>query len=447
MSTVRAIRREMRAARLRSRPVQARRERSDNVYLVLLGILIYGGILVQAVRRMIAVPPAGPVPPNLPVAQWLFVGCAVLGLGLLIRASLVFGPVVAGGPFQFWLLATPLRRQSLLSRRFWWTVVTAAVAGGLFGLASSALLRADSAGKLLSTSLGAGMTAGIVALCVLFQANRNEGRDVSTVLTTVGVLTVAAAVFVTPPVIDLPVVVAAVVIFPVIAVIQAYRTLGTLDRAALTSGTEILTATRVSVSWLDISMFTSIAAARKWRRIGRVASRPIRGTGYQAMLFADIRRLSRNRTAFLVWAGLLLTPYAADRLLPQAFVPTVQLVMCTIAVSPFAAGLRDIGRSAVLRRNLGGSDAGLRLVHLVAPVVSAVAWTLITSPATGFVVASLIVPVGAVGFAYRRATQPPTDYSGAAVDTPFGMVQPDLIRQLVRGPLLLLFIAAVQLYL
>ncbi|WP_415830197.1 DUF6297 family protein, partial [Kibdelosporangium persicum] len=221
---------------------------------------------------MIAVPPAGPVPPNLPVAQWLFVGCAVLGLGLLIRASLVFGPVVAGGPFQFWLLATPLRRQSLLSRRFWWTVVTAAVAGGLFGLASSALLRADSAGKLLSTSLGAGMTAGIVALCVLFQANRNEGRDVSTVLTTVGVLTVAAAVFVTPPVIDLPVVVAAVVIFPVIAVIQAYRTLGTLDRAALTSGTEILTATRVSVSWLDISMFTSIAAARKWRRIGRVAS-------------------------------------------------------------------------------------------------------------------------------------------------------------------------------
>lgn len=446
MMTVRAIRAELRAARLRSRPVQARRARNDKIYMVMLGILIYGGILVQAVRRMIAAPPVGPVLTNLPVAQWLFIGCAMLGLGLLIRALLVFGPVVAGGPFQFWLLSTPLNRRSLLSRRFWWMVVIATLIGGLLGLASSALLRADMAGKLLSTSIGAGMAAGLVAVCVLLQQSGRDGGRLSTVLTVTGVLTAGSAVFVTPPVVELPVVVAAVVIPPIFAVIRAYQALDRLDRAALTGGADMLTATRVAVSWFDPGLFTGIAAARKWRGIGRVTSRPLPGIRYAAMLFADIRRVSRNRAACYVWAGLLLTPYAADRLIPAAFVPTVQLVMCTIAVAPFASGLRTVCRSASLRRNLGGSNAGLHLIHLVVPSAMAVAWTLLTSPATGFALASVIVPIGAVGFAYRRATQPSFDYSGAAVDTPFGMLQPDLLRQLFRGPLLLLLLAAVQLY-
>ncbi|MCE7010322.1 DUF6297 family protein [Kibdelosporangium philippinense] len=447
MTTVRVIRAEIRAARLRSRPVQARRERNDKIYMVLLGLLIYGGILVQAVRRMITAPPVGPVVTNLPVAQWLFVGCAVLGLGLLIRALLMFGPVVAGGPFQFWLLSTPLNRRSLLGRRFWWMVVIATIVGGLLGLASSALLRADLAGRLLSTSVGAGLAAGLVAVCVLLQESGKDGNRLSTVLTVVGVLTAGSAVFVTPPAIDLPIMVAAVVIPPIFAVVRAYQVLGRLDRAALAGGADMLTATRVAVSWFDIGLFTGIAAARKWRRIGRVASRPLRGIRYVAMLSADIRRAFRNRAAFYVWAGLLLTPYAADRLIPEVFVATVQLLMCTIAVMPFAAGLRTICRSAPLRRSLGGSDAWLHLTHLVVPSAMAVAWTLLTSPATGFALALVIVPIGAVGFAYRRATQPSFDYSGAAVDTPFGMVQPDFFRQLIRGPLLLLFVAAVQLYL
>ncbi|ONI84077.1 hypothetical protein ALI144C_15330 [Actinosynnema sp. ALI-1.44] len=445
--TVRGIRAEIRAARLRSRPVQARRERNDTIYLVILGIVVYGGILVQAVRRMIEAPPVGPAPPNLPVAQWLFVGCAVLGLGLLVRALLVFGPVVASGPFQFWLLSTPLNRRSLLGRRFWWLAVIGAVAGGVAGLAVSALLKADLVGKLLSTSICAGMAAGAVAVCALLQQKAHNGNRLSTVLVVTGASVAGVAVFAPPPVLDLPVVAAVVLVAPIVVLVLAYRALGTLDRAALAGGAELLAASRVAVNWMDISLFTGIASARKWRAVGKVRSRGLRGARYQAMVFADVRRLSRNRAAFYVWAGLLLAPYAAQRLLPETFVPTVQLVACAVAVNPFAAGLRHICRSAAMRRSLGGSDAGLRLAHLVVPTVMALLWTVGTSPASGFALASALVPVGAVAFVYRRASQPSFDYSGGAVDTPFGLFQPNMVRQLLRGPLLLLFVAAVQLYL
>nr|WP_042197432.1 DUF6297 family protein [Kibdelosporangium sp. MJ126-NF4]CEL22952.1 hypothetical protein [Kibdelosporangium sp. MJ126-NF4]CTQ90091.1 hypothetical protein [Kibdelosporangium sp. MJ126-NF4] len=446
-STVREIRAEFRAARLRSRPAHARRERNDTIYLVALGIVGYGGILVQAVRRMVAVPPVGPVPPSLPVAQWLFTGCAVLGLGLLVRALLVVGPVVASGPFQFWLLGTPLDRRSLLARRFWWLAVGGAVAGGLAGLAVSALLRANLDGKLLSTSICAGMAAGLVAVCVLLQQRANSGRRLSTVLIVVGVLVAAAAVFATPPALDLPVLTAVVVLVPLLALVRAFRMLGTLNRAELAGGAEILAAGRVAASWMDVSLFNAVASARRWREVGKVTSRRLRGVRYQAMLFADLRRLSRNRSAYYRSIGLVLTPYAAQRLLPEAFVPTVQLVMCTVAVSPFAAGLRLVCKSDTMRRALGGSDTGLRLIHLVVPAVMALLWTVLTSPATGFALASVVVPVGAVAFVYRRASQPPFDYSDVAVDTPFGMVQPNMIRQLIRGPLLLVLLAAVQFYL
>lgn len=34
----------------------------------------------------------------------------------------------------------------------------------------------------------------------------------------------------------------------------------------------------------------------------------------------------------------------------------------------------------------------------------------------------------------RAASRRPTRYDGAAVDTPFGIVQPELVTQIVRGP-------------
>jgi hypothetical protein len=448
---VRQIRAEIRTARLGHRPPH-KGTRGDNIYMIALGAVIYGGILVQAVRRMIASPPTGPELPNLPVAQWLLVGCALLGLGLLIRAALVVGPVVAGSPFQFWLLSTPLDRKALLAPRFRWTVIVGTVVGALAGLGAAALLRADLDGKLLSTVAGASLALAVLAGGVLLQARAEGtvlGHRISAALLAVGVLVVAGTVATTPPVLDLPL----LVLGPVAVVaggyvlVRSYSALGELDRAALARGAEIVSATQVSMTWLDISFFTDLAKIRKWRRIGRVRSRGQRGTHYRAMVSAELTRLRRTRAPLLVWAGLLLAPYAAARVLPEVFVPTVQLVIGTVATSPFAGGFRSVCGSPALRRSLGGTDAGQRLVHLAVPAAMALAWTILTLPAVAVThwPAMAISPIAAVAFVYRRATQPPMDYEQSAVDSPFGLLPTNTFRQLARGPLLLLILAGLQL--
>jgi hypothetical protein len=68
------------------------------------------------------------------------------------------------------------------------------------------------------------------------------------------------------------------------------------------------------------------------------------------------------------------------------------------------------------------------------------------APAYGPVPAVLL-PVGILAAGYRAATRPPTSYGGAAVDTPFGLIPFDLIKQLVRGPDVLGLVLLVQLVL
>ncbi|TCO50640.1 hypothetical protein EV192_11317 [Actinocrispum wychmicini] len=418
--------------------------RAGDVYMVALGVFIYGGIAIQAVRRLVARPPTGPAIHNLPVAQWLLLGCAVVALGLVVRGLLAFGPVVASGAFHFWLLATPLNRRGLLSRRFWWTAIAGTLLGALVGLGAAALLRADLPGKLISTAGGAALVLGAVALSVALQAKAKNGRAVSAALAVVGLLVLTMAVFVTPPLLDPPVAVVAAVVIPVYAIAHTYRALGTLTRSALATGAEMLSVTKAAMSWMDITMFAGIMTVRKWRGVGRVRSRSLGGTRYGAMLSADVRRLSRNRGRILAWAGLLLAPYAAVRVLPDLIVPAVQLVAATAAVSPLATGLRNVCRSPGLRRSLGGTDAGLRLVHLAVPAVLALVWTALTLPAAS-TVATVLAPVGAVAYTYRRATAPPVDYDWTAVDSPFGLVPPNMLRQLLRGPLLLVLLVGLQL--
>jgi len=43
------------------------------------------------------------------------------------------------------------------------------------------------------------------------------------------------------------------------------------------------------------------------------------------------------------------------------------------------------------------------------------------------------------------ATRPPMDYAGPMLDSPFGSIPVNLVRQLVRGPAILVAIAALQL--
>ena len=58
---------------------------------------------------------------------------------------------------------------------------------------------------------------------------------------------------------------------------------------------------------------------------------------------------------------------------------------------------------------------------------------------------AVISALGAVIVVYAMATRPPMDYAGANFDSPFGSIPVNLVRQLVRGPALLVGLAALQL--
>jgi hypothetical protein len=140
----------------------------------------------------------------------------------------------------------------------------------------------------------------------------------------------------------------------------------------------------------------------------------------------------------MAWAGLLVVPYAVTLVAPGGAAPA-RVIAAYLATQRLCAGLRTVCRSAALRRLLGGSDAILRASHLVVPAVALAVWWPSTLPAVGGAGrgagwAEAGLALGVLTAAYRAATRHPTRYDGPAVDTPFGIVQPDLVLQVVRGP-------------
>jgi hypothetical protein len=157
----------------------------------------------------------------------------------------------------------------------------------------------------------------------------------------------------------------------------------------------------------------------------------------------------RTPGALPLTLGLLLVTYAAAGVLPAVAVPPVAVVAAYALASRMASGVRAVTRSAALRRALGGTDRALIMVHLVAPLAVVVVWTAALLPALLPLnpLAVVLIPLGAVAVVERSATRPSPDYGAAVFDTGFGGVQVDLVRQLVRGPALLVGLAAVQLLL
>jgi hypothetical protein len=166
-----------------------------------------------------------------------------------------------------------------------------------------------------------------------------------------------------------------------------------------------------------------------------VRSGRFRGGGRIGVLLqAEVRRQVRRPGALAIWAALALAQYGIAIAVPSVAWVT-RLVGAYLAANRLTGGLRTVSRSPGLRRALGGGDATLRLVHLVVPWIGGVLWWLLTWPAGPHLagVEPLIV-VGVVAAAYRAATRPPMAYGGAAVDTPFGLIPVELIRQVIRGP-------------
>jgi hypothetical protein len=225
----------------------------------------------------------------------------------------------------------------------------------------------------------------------------------------------------------------------VAAVLLARRTrpaLVHLDRASLGGGAQLAEAAVTAAVMLDPSLLSGILTTRRWRLAGTVHSRRLwRGPRWWVLLQADVLRQLRRRADVLAYAALALTPYAVSVFAPVATGPA-RIVAGFLAVDRLAGGLRAVARTPGLRRMLGGSDRGLRLVHLVVPAVGLVLWWVATSwagPAPGPTL-TVVLTLGLLGAVYRTATRPPMSYDSDISDSPMGPVPTSLVRKVLRGP-------------
>jgi hypothetical protein len=405
-----------------------------DLYLLAFLALMYGYVLVHAARQYLHSPTAGHG--DQAERYWLGAAALLAGAGLAWQGLRAVGPLLSSPAGYTWVVATPVSRRDWLLPRLAGVLLGAALVGSL----TAALAVAGFSWAVLA---GAGFGVGGAALCVVAQAaSPRWPRVVGGALAGIGaalalVVIVAhyAGVALAEPAVPLAATLAVTGIpVALVTTVLAVRALPRLHRAALTGGAGLAAAAVTAAVWLDPSMLTGVLETRRWRRVGRVASRRFRRGGQVwVLLQAEVRRLTRRPGSLAIWTALALAQYGVAVAVPSVAWVT-RLVGLYLATNRLTGGLRTVARSPGLRRALGGGDGTLRLTHLVVPWLGAVLWWLLTWPAGPHLggVEPLIV-VGVVGAAYRSATRPPMAYGGPAVDTPFGLIPVDLIRQVIRG--------------
>jgi hypothetical protein len=470
----RQIRRRMRGLR-RAHHTGSLADVLTDAYIIVLIVAFYGWGAVSGVRRFLA-SPAGQQS-DASVRYWIAVAAGIAAAGLVWQGLRAVGPLFVTPAAQTWVFSSPVDRRDLLLPRFSALILGAAATIGVFGLAAGFAGGADRAADLAWLT-GAGLVLGATGagLGVLAQAARRDppwARLLGPGLVIGGfavALTVIAA-HACPPDIELCGGVAlprpsaplagatALVMVPVavVATILAGRALARVDRASLTAGAGLASAATSAAVMLEPSILTSLVESRRWRSVGLVRGRPLpggrpgrrwwsrRSQRFRVLVRADLRRRLRDRTALRVWAALALVMYAVAVALP-AVEGSAHVILAYLAAGRLTGGLRAISRSAGLRRSLGGSNLELHLAHLVVPAIGTAVWYLATLPIIRpFGLIDVVLIIGLVLAAYRSATKPPLRYGGVAVDTPFGMISLDLIRQIFRGPEIVAVLVVVEL--
>ncbi|MCW2637892.1 MAG: hypothetical protein JWP76_198 [Dactylosporangium sp.] len=417
-----------------------------DLYILAWFVLMYGGVLVKVGRDYLHSPSGGRADAG--ERYWICVAAVLAGAGLAWQGLRMVGPLLVTPAAQTWAVSAPIDRRAWLLPRF--GVLTAAAAVGIAALgASAAAMGAARDLADLGWAALAGASCGVAgaALSVVAQGARQGRRwpRLPGVALTGGGATVAIVVVAAhfagrhlghPLVRPLTAAIAGAGLpLAVAATTFGARALPRVDRATLTTGAQFATAAVTAAVWLDPSLLAGVLESRRWRGIGRVRSRPFRPGGrWWALLQADVRRLYRHPSAIVTWSALVLGQYAVAVALPSVAGVT-HVIGAYLAADRLTGGLRTLSRSPGLRRALGGSETALRLVHLVVPAVGAALWWLITVPVGGAHLGGveILLVAGVVGAVYRAATRPPMVHGGAVVETPFGLIPVDLLRQLTRG--------------
>ena len=464
----RAVRRLTRRAR-RGHDPGALADQAGDVYMVLLAIGMVTATVVTSVHRT---PAAATLraPQSATVALLLALALLLAGAALLGLAAV--GPVSAGAPIQTWQLSTPGRRAGWLTPRLGWLLGGGAAAGIVLGsalelavargLAPAGQPGPGRAGLAWGAGLGGLLAPTLVAVAVVGQPR--GGRLIALagrVLLGLGLLGAGVALAVTDVssvrahaggTVHAAVVAAVAVLLSLglaAAIVGAVRALPRLDRAALSTGADLSASAAVAVVGLDPSLLAGAVQLRRLRRRGRVRGRRLRASGrYTAFLAAEVRRVARHPAALLLAAGLVLLPYLASVVLPPAPVTLIRVLAGYVAAAGLAGGLRAVCRTPALRRALGGTNADLRLIHLVVPTVGAAVWLAATAPAGRSLspAGEVLLLAGLAAAVYRTASRPPIDYDSAFATSPVGPLPIGLITQAIRGLDLALVVAALTAY-
>jgi hypothetical protein len=381
---------------------------------------------------------------------------AILLLALSIKAILAFGPILVSSAIQTWLLSSPIDRRATLVARFVVTVGAGAFGGALLFIVLGVF--AEVSVRTLPVVVASGLMAGVlvIALATVAQSSLTMAAQIQRTLRVVvraDIISIGIVLLVAPSqttsrglTVDNWIVPACALVAAVLLTCVAFRRLGQFGRAALINGTQLADAATAAATWLDPTLLSATVVSRKTRAIGRVRSEHLHGSRTVVLLRAEWIRLRRMSLEVSVWAGLMVLPYVAKEILPFGAVAPVHLVSAFLATERLAGGLRTVARSEFLRRALGGTDLQLRLVHLIMPAVGTVVWcvaTVFALPAHAFLCAA-VSAFGAIAVTYRMATRQAMDYSSPLLDTPFGLVPVNIVRQVVRGPALLAILVLVQ---
>lgn len=430
---------------------------------------VFGGIAVQLALSAIEQSGHGGAAATVPLVDLTGVAVvvSVLAFSVLLKALLAIGPINASTAMMTWLLGSPVDRRRALLGRYFPTVLVATLAGLLWP--SSLFLVAGSGIRISgATALTSGATAAAcVGFAVCVQASRRAVikayRSVLTVVTWACALVLLADVtlggivlgsvrfdFIGGRMVTAAAVAVAVVAF--VLVVAGVEALGRLQRSALTAGRAVANGLTLSVTSFEFGLLGSIMTERRAIETGSVRSLPV---GHRSWLLslvtADLVRLSRAPGKLLTIICLLFVPALFDfgpsgrlaELAPAVFTLTAFLVADRLA------GTQRIAiRSTGVSRMLGLSRHKLSAALAVVPLIGTAVWCCLAAAlAGGLSIVNIVVAViGSTAVVYRISTRKPLTYDqdllfdfGAMGPVPFA-----LIKQLSRGPTLLLFLMLLQ---
>ncbi|WP_020577823.1 DUF6297 family protein [Actinopolymorpha alba] len=456
--SARALRKELRARR-RAHSDRTLRDALEDLYLWVFGVLMLGSMTGAVAVRLWAEISRCDTASCVNARDVVPLPLGVGVLALLLRALMALGPVWTSRAGSTFLLGTPVDRRGLLARH-----VRALLVGGLLGgalLVATLVLLASTRPDVVGLGAAAGAALGLTVVAGAVVAQRAPGaRRVLSILSDALVLLALTAVPVFLLGVDVPAaawarpvpLAVAAVAGSVVAgglVVAVFRGLGRVQRRDVVAGGELLAGLSGAAASMDTSMLADVLVARRFRLLGAARSRRGRWTGLVAVAYREALRSLRSPHRLVLAVGLLVLPYAVDRLGVPSVTPLVAGALGYLAVRPFSGGLHTVARSAGLRRGFPVADFALRMAFTVPLLAAAGVWSVVAAPTVAgpsqlalFGLATN-VPLG-VGWAalaatiaaaaIRSATRKPVSYEGPLISTPAGALPAGFVGQVFRGP-------------